>query len=236
VKWTGRWIARAQRKADLRTERFVRHEERVRAGTERPGLRDRAESWTTLHTERFVTSEMLAAANAHERRLARSWPLASRPDDASLAEAWQAWVMDGPACGPDGITVTVRVRCGGRDLPFGSPPGQQLPVTWREGTEAPEVYTVCVCRMPAGLVQEFCSFATETTARWYAVELARKVRYAGITALRPSDIFPERSRPARSDRTLAQELTGVRSRSRHDVLWLPRQARARWRQLRTGRR
>jgi hypothetical protein len=30
VTWTERWIARAQRKADLRAERFRRHEEGVR--------------------------------------------------------------------------------------------------------------------------------------------------------------------------------------------------------------
>jgi hypothetical protein len=48
VKWTERWIARAQRKADLRAERFRRHEEGMRAGTEPPSLLDRMESRITL--------------------------------------------------------------------------------------------------------------------------------------------------------------------------------------------
>jgi hypothetical protein len=41
VKWTERWVARAQRKADLRDKRFRRHEEGVRAGTEEPGFLER---------------------------------------------------------------------------------------------------------------------------------------------------------------------------------------------------
>jgi len=48
VKWAERWIARAQRKADLRAERFLRHEEGARAGTEPPSLLDRMESRNTL--------------------------------------------------------------------------------------------------------------------------------------------------------------------------------------------
>ena len=149
MKWPERWIARAQRKADLRAERFLRHEEGVRAGTEPPSLLDRMESWNTLFLERFET---------------------------------------------------------------------------------------CVRRMPAGPARRFCSFATETSARWYAVELARQVRQAGITALRPADIFPERPRSARSERVLAAEIIGVSRGSGHGLLWLPRHARAHWRQVRTGRR
>jgi len=59
VKWTERWIARAQRKADLRAERFRRHEEGMRAGTEPPSLLDRMESRITLFQERLTTSGML---------------------------------------------------------------------------------------------------------------------------------------------------------------------------------
>jgi len=79
VKWTERWIARAQRKADLRAERFVRHEEGVRAGTEPPSLLDRMESWTTLHTERFETWGVLEIAYVNERRISGNWPVAARP-------------------------------------------------------------------------------------------------------------------------------------------------------------
>jgi len=79
VKWTERWIARAQRTADLRAGRFVRHEEGVRAGTEPPSLLDRMESWTTLHTERFETWGVLEIAYVNERRISVNWPVAARP-------------------------------------------------------------------------------------------------------------------------------------------------------------
>jgi hypothetical protein len=68
------------------------------------------------------------------------------------------------------------------------------------------------------------------------------VRQAGITALRSSDIDLERPRPSRSDRVLAEEITGVRREAGvrrelgHGMLWRSRRARARWRQARTGRR
>jgi hypothetical protein len=233
VKWTERWIARAQRKADLRAERFLRHEEGVRAGTEPPSLLDRVESWTALHTERFETWGVLATAYANERHFNSNWPLAVRPDGASLAEAWRSWVADGPVCGPDQVKVTVWVRYAGQDLPFHDPPDDRAPMTWEELAETRKVYTVCVRRVPTGPTQRFCSFATEISARWYAVELARAVRQGGITGLLPSNVFPERPRPSR---VLAEEIIGVRSGSGHDVLWLPRYARARWRRLRTGRR
>lgn len=238
VKWTERWIARAQRKADLRAERFLRHEEGVRAGTEPPSLLDRMESRTTLFTERFGTRGVLEQAYANERRINGNWPLAARPCDTSpgLADAWRTWVMDGPVRGPDRVQVTIWVRSAGQDLPFHDPPDDQARPTWQELAESWKVYTVCIRRMPAGPALRFCSFATETSARWYAVELARMVRHVGITGLRPSDIFPERPRPARSERVLAEEIIGVRRESGHGLLWLPRHARARWRQVRTGRR
>jgi hypothetical protein len=107
---------------------------------------------------------------------------------------------------------------------------------WQELAESRTVYTVCVRRTPAGPALRFCSFATETSARWYAVELARTVRQAGITGMRPGDIFPERPRSARREGILAAEIIGVRSGSGHGLLQLPQRARARWRQARTGRR
>lgn len=129
-------------------------------------------------------------------------------------------------------------------------------MTWQELAQTGKFYSVCLRRVPAGAVQGFPSlaagasaygyavevFATETSARWYAVELARMVRQAGITALRSSDIDLERPRPSRSDRVLAEEITGVRREAGvrrelgHGMLWRSRRARARWRQARTGRR
>jgi hypothetical protein len=98
VKWTERWIARAQRKADLRAERFLHHEEGVRAGTEPPSFRERMKSLGTLNREPFTRHYVNA-----------DWPSDARPDDASLrlANAWLTWVGRGPICGPDGVEVTV---------------------------------------------------------------------------------------------------------------------------------
>lgn len=237
VTWTERWIARAQRKADLRDARFRRHEEGVRAGTEPPGLLDRMESWITLFGERSRASALLAQAYANERLVNGKWPLAARPDDGSpgLAEAWRTWVMDGPVRGPDGVEITIWVRSAGQDLPFHDPPDDQAWVTWEDPAESRTAYTVCVRRKPAGPARDFYSFATEISARWYAVELARTVRQAGFTGLRPWDLLPERSRPARSERILASEITGLSHGSDHGSLRLSQRARARWRRIRTGR-
>jgi hypothetical protein len=199
----------------------------VRAGTEPPSLLDRMEAQTTLFMERFETWGILEQAYANERRINGQWPSAARPDDTSpdLSDAWRTWVADGPVRGPDGVQVSIWVRSAGQQLPFHDPPDDQ----------AREFYTVCIRRMPAGPAGGFCSFITETSARWYAVELARMVRAVGITGMRPSDVFPERLRSARSERVLAEEIIGVRG-SGHGLLRLPRRGRARWRQVRTGRR
>jgi hypothetical protein len=233
VKWTERWIARAQRKADLRDARFRRHEDGVRAGTEPPSLMDRMESWNPLSLEHLEARGRLSLALANERRISRYWPLTVRSSGASLADAWRTWVMDGPVRGPDGVEVTIWVRYAGQDLPFYDPRDGQAWM-WREPAEGRTVYTVCVRRLPAGPVLRFCSFVTEMSARWYAVELARTVREAGITGLRPDAILPERPRSARREAILAAEIIGVRSGSGHGLLQLPQRARARWRQARTG--
>jgi len=81
--------------------------------------------------------------------------------------------MDGPVCGPDGVRVTIWVQSADQDLPFHDSPDDRAWITWQELAESRKVYTVCVRRMPAGPARRFCSFATETSARWYAVELAR---------------------------------------------------------------
>ena len=250
MRWTERWIARAQRKADLRAARFVRHEEGVRAGTEPPSLQDRMESRTALFTERFQTRGLLSRAYANERRISGSWYARRHDASLGLADAWRAWILGGPVRGPDGAEVDIWIGCGGQDLPFHDPPYDQARVTWQELAQTGKLYSVCLRRVPTGAVQGFPSlaagasvcgytvevFATETSARWYAVELARMVRQAGITALRSSDIDLERPHPSRSDRVLAEEITGVRRKLGHGMLWRSRRARAYWRQVRTGRR
>jgi hypothetical protein len=253
VKWTERWIARAQRKADLRDERFRRHQQGVRAGTEPPSLMDRLEAGNTRAMERFETRGVASLALANERRINRG-PLAARSYGSSLAEAWRTWVTDGPVRGPDGVEVRIWVRYADQDLPFHDRPDYQPCPTWQELDESRKVYTVCVRPtldppVPISLASCFSGigtgarsyavdFATEISARWYAVEFAWIVRRAGITGLEPSDIFPERPRrrSARLERVVAEEIIGIRSRSGHDMLGLPRRARGRWRQVRTGRR
>jgi hypothetical protein len=227
VKWTERWIARAQRKADLRAERFLRHEEGVRAGTEPPSFPERMESWGALNrgpfTRRYVNSD---------------WPLNARPDDAwlRLANAWLTWVGRGPVCGPDGVEVTIWVRSAGQDLPFGCTPGDQAWLTRAELLASRNSYTVCIRRMPAGAAESIRSFAIETSARWYAVGLAKQVREAGITALRPADIPVTPLPTAGMNEVLTDGIIAVSVHLARGLLWLPQRARARWRRIRTGRR
>jgi hypothetical protein len=251
VKWTERWIARAQRKADLRAERFQKHEERVRAGTEPPGLMDRMETRMTLVQERMKTWSVLQQAYANECHINRGWPLADRPHDAAqaVADAWRTWSTGMPVPGPDGVKVTIWIQSAvlaskadffdladRHGLPLRDlPPDDPMWVSWRELVDTRKIYTVYLRRTPAGRDQPFCSFVTETSACWYAVELAIRVRQVGSTGLRPADIFPERQRPGRRDRILAAEIIGVRHGSGHGLHRLPQRAFARWRQIRTGR-
>lgn len=227
MKWTERWIARAQRKADLRAERFLWHEEGVRAGTEPPSFRERMESSGTLNRGPFT-----------RRYLNTDWPLDARPDDASLrlANAWLTWVGRGPICGPDGVEVTIWVRSAGRDLPSHYPPGDQAWLTRTELLASRNGYTVCIRRMPAGAVESIRSFAIETSARWYAVGLAKQVRETGITALRPADIPVTPLPAAGMNEVLADGIIAVSMHVGRGLLWLPQRARARWRRVRTGRR
>jgi hypothetical protein len=100
-------MARAQRKADLRDERFGRHQEGVRAGREPPGFLDRLES-----------SGVLDPANSRyvPRYVNADWPLDARPDEASLrlADAWLTWVGHGPVAGPDGVAVRIWIQSDGQ--------------------------------------------------------------------------------------------------------------------------
>jgi hypothetical protein len=226
VKWAERWVARAQRRADLRAERFRRHEEAVRAGTEPPGFLDGIES--RLDRPPFV-----------KLYVNPEWAREGRPDDAwlRLVDAWLTWVKNGLVSGPDGVEVTIRVRHAGQDLPFHFPPGDRAWVKRAELAGRREDYAVCVRRMAAGPVETIRSFPAETSARWYAVELAREIRLAGLTALRPSSIVPARPpRTAGMEELVAEALVGVGGRVVRGILWVPRRARTRWRRVRTGRR
>jgi hypothetical protein len=205
----------------------------VHAGTEPPNFIERLESSMTLSGERLRTRVSFHAACANERLINPNWPQAAGPYDTSLglADAWRTWVTDRPVRGPDGVAVTIWIRCDDNDLPFHDPPYDRAGVTWQELAESQKTYTVCVRRTPAGPTQYFSSFATETSARWYAVELAQAVRQSGIVWLRPSDILPDRSRPPRFERILASEITGVNRDWSHRSLRLSQRARARWRQV-----
>ena len=229
MKWAERWMARAQRKAYLRDERFRRHQEGVRAGTEPPGFLDRLES-----------SRVLDPANPRyfPRYVSADWPLDARPGEASLclANAWLTWVGHGPVAGPDGFAVRIWIRSAGQDLPFRYTPGDQGWVRRRDLAASGNDYTVCIRRMPGGRAQAIRTFAFETSARWHAVGLAQKVREVGITALRPADI-PAGPRPnAGLDHVLAEGIYGVGLQVGRSFGWQPRRVRALWRRARTGRR
>jgi hypothetical protein len=234
VKWTDRFIARAQRKSDQRAERSRRHEEGVRAGTEQPNFMDRLESSMTLSEKRLRAQIRFQVACANERLINANWRLGGPlyQTSAGLADAWRTWVTDRPIRGPDGVAVTIWVEVDDEYLPFRDPPYDHA--RSRQELEASQkTYAVCVRPTPT---REYRLFATETSARWYAVDLARAVRQSGITWIRPSDMLPDRSRPARSDRILAAEIAGGRGGSDHHPLRLSQHARALWRQVRTGRR
>jgi hypothetical protein len=228
VKWAERWMARAQRKAALRDERFRRHQDGVRAATEPPGFLDRLESSGALdpanprHFPRYVNAD---------------WPLDARPDEASLrlANAWLTWLGHGPVAGPDGVAVRIWIRSAGQDLPFRYTPGDQGWVRRRDSAASGNDYTVCIRRVPAGRAQAIRRFAFETSARWYAVGLAQKVQEVGITTLRPAGI-PAGPRPtAGLDHVLAGGIYRVGLQVGPGFGWLPRRVRAQWRRARTGR-
>jgi hypothetical protein len=218
-------MARAQHQADLRDERFRRHAEGVRDGTERAGFLDR-----------LASSRM--ADPAGSGYVNTDWPLDARPDEAALrlAEAWLTWVGPGPVAGPDGVAVRIWIRSAGQDLPFRPTPGDQRWVRRRDRAAGRDDYAVCVCRLPAGRAQAVRTFASETSARWYAVGLARQVREAGVTALRPADV-PAGPRPtAGLDHVLAEGIFGAGLQLGRGLGWLPRRVRDQWRRARTGRR
>jgi hypothetical protein len=153
-----------------------------------------------------------------------------------LLNAWLTWVGRGLICGPDGVDVTVWVRSAGQDLPFDYTPGDQAWLTRAELLASRNGYTVCIRRMPAEAAESIRSFAIETSARWYAVGLAKQVREVGITALRPADI-PVRPPPtAGIDEILMDGIVTTSVHLGRGLLWLPQRARGGWRRVRTGRR
>jgi hypothetical protein len=213
VKWTERWVVRAQRKADLRAERFLRHEEGVRAGNEQPRFLERLEP-------HMPYQRVLRPGSARP-----SFDSDSHEASMRLAIAWLTWVRNGPICGPDGVEVAIWVRSSGQDLPRHHTPDSQ------------NDYTVCLRRMPVGKVESIRSFRTDRSARWYAVELARQVRHVGITEMQPANILPAGYIPSPGiDDLLVEGIFGVGISLGRGIAWLPRHARARWRQARTGRR
>jgi hypothetical protein len=117
------------------------------------------ESRTALFTERFQTRGLLSRAYANERRISGSWYARRRDASLGLADAWRAWILDGPVRGPDGAEVGIWIRCGGQDLPFHDPPYDQARVTWQELAQTGKLYSVCLRRVPAGAVQGFPSLA-----------------------------------------------------------------------------
>lgn len=227
VRWTERWIARAQRKADLRAARFLRHEDRVRAGTEPLSFLERIES---------RDMRVPHPAPRGDAGLDRLPGLRSYDASLRVADAWLTWVRNGPVRGPDGVRVAIWIRSAGQDTPGRNPPDGHPQLRRPEPQGIPGSYTVCLRRMPAGQAEEIASFTHQTSARWYAVELARQVHQVGITSLRPAGILPAAPVPAtRLDEVMTDAVLGVGGVLVHGVLRLPRRARARWRQVRTGR-
>lgn len=227
MRWTERWIARAQRKADLRAARFLRHEEGVRAGTEPPsfleGIESRGAGVQRPAPRGYAGLDGLPSLRSYDASL-------------RLADAWLTWVRNGPVRGPDGVEVAIWIRPAGQDLPCRNPPGGQPQLRRPELQGGPGSYTVCLRRMPAGPTEDIVSFARQTSARWYAVGLARQVRQVGITSLWPAGIPPAAPVPAtRLDEVMTEAVLGVGGVLVHGVLRLPRRARARWRRVRTGR-
>ncbi|HLK77450.1 MAG TPA: hypothetical protein VKU77_27850 [Streptosporangiaceae bacterium] len=78
MKWAERWMARAQRQAARRDERFRRHRDGMRAGTEPPGFLDRLESSGVLdpadprYFPRYVNADWLPARVRAQWRRART--------------------------------------------------------------------------------------------------------------------------------------------------------------------
>ena len=201
----------------------------MRAGTEPPGFLDRLESTGVLDP---------ADPRYFPRYVNADWPLDARPDEASLrlASAWLTWVGHGPVAGPDGVAVRIWVRSAGQDLPFRHTSGDQGWVRRRDVAASGNDYTVCISRTPAGHAEAIRTFAFETSARWYAVGLAQKVREVGITALRPADI-PAGPRPTTGlDHILVEGIYGLATQVGRGFGWLPARVRAQWRRVRTGRR
>jgi hypothetical protein len=210
VKWFDRWAERAQRKSDLRAERYLRHVEGVRAGTEPPRILERMENQT-------------------QERIRRGVPW-------RLEDAWLTWIGDGHISGPDGVEVIVSVQFTGRDLTFPYAPAELAPRLRAQPPPSLNNYAVCVRRMPDGPVESTCMLPNETHARWQAIELAKQVAQYGITALRPSKLDPPgHLQYPGVDELISHAIDGVSASLARGSRWLPEHARAGWRRVRTGR-
>jgi hypothetical protein len=182
VKWTERWIARAQRKADARDERYRRRQ----AGKIPPSLAD------GLIARRQATFD--------RRQAQRDAVLRRYPELTSYDEAHRLLHRGAPFRGPDGVEVAVwhavssKVWMGWPALPsrwrrsrvewlfamagyFVSLPLKPMP--FREIRSA---YAYTMSGPPVRVVRHFPSYEEEAVL--YAALLAKRVQAGGVEALR----------------------------------------------------
>lgn len=183
MKWTERWIARAQRKADARDERYRRRQ----AGEIPPSLTDR------LAARRQVTFD--------QQRAQRQAILRLYPELASYAEARKLLRHSGGSFrGPDGVEVCVWARADGPVWP-GWP---ALPSRWRRSRmewlfaiagycvslplkllllKSHEIHRACAYTMSGPPVWVARAFPSSEEAILYAARLAKRVQTGGVETL-----------------------------------------------------
>jgi hypothetical protein len=178
MKWTDRWIGRAQRKADQRTERYRQRQEAKHAGELPQGWVDKL----VAHQQRVADQRI---AHDHVQYL-----------------LWQEIVdqlRQGPVCGPDGVLVLICYEESGMHWVRGSSPEHQWPSASRNQFYALigwwpsllvhllvfrggySIYASTVSGPPVTLVRRF---PDRMQAAAHAVRLARNVRASGAEALR----------------------------------------------------
>lgn len=185
MKWTERWIARAQRKADARDERYRRRQ----AGKLPPSLID------GLAARRQATIDRREAP-----RQLRQEVLSRYPEFASYREASDLLLSDWPFRGPDRVEVSVWHAPSG----FG-PSWPELPSRWHRSRrewlfavagycvslplklmllESYEVHGAYAYTMSGPPVWVARPFPTSWEALLYAALLVKRVQAGGVEALR----------------------------------------------------
>jgi hypothetical protein len=189
VKWAERWIARAQRKADARDERYRRS---LQAGEIPPGL------FEGLAARRQAAFDQRRAQSRDQSRAI----LRRYPELASYAEASQLVPRHGESFrGPDGVEVSVWHAAGDPIWP-GWP---ELPSRWHRSRKewlfamagycvslplkllllrSHEMYTARAETMSGPPVSVTRDFPTYGEAVLYAALLAKEVQAGGVEALR----------------------------------------------------